>query len=395
MTTAMLENVLHVALLTPMGNPHSKECRWGAPILLWGSPGIGKSGRVEQVGAAARLPVETLYLSTLQPEDLSGVPMANAHGGITNVCTLSQIQVLIDAQKGVLFLDELTTARPAVQGAGLAVVYERMIAGKRLPGRVRVVGAANPPEEAAGGWNLALPMANRFLHLDVKVPSAEEWAAWLLSDGDEEIITIESGEDAIRSGWESKWPKMRGLGAGFVKRNAGLLYKVPAAGHKDRGRAWPSPRSWMVALRCVAAAEALGMPELGLDLLRASVGDGPCKEWIEWVNYANLPDPKDVLEHGWRANRDRLDVAFAVFSSAISYALSKQDPGEKDKYALMAWELLAVAVKDNVTDLALAPAAALMRAGYTTKKGGNIEKVCKPVIARFGETGMANYVRKA
>src|ERR1700735_2037473 len=163
--TANLENLLSVAMLAPLDNPASAVCRWGAPIIFWGPPGIGKSGRVEEACAAAGLEVEPLFLSTLQPEDLSGIPMPNtlAEGGVTRVCDLPQIQGLIAAKKGILFLDELTTARPAVQGAGLGVVYNRRVAGKRLPGGVRVIAAANPPEEAAGGWNLAPPMANRFL----------------------------------------------------------------------------------------------------------------------------------------------------------------------------------------------------------------------------------------
>lgn len=394
-STASLERLLSIALLAPMDDPHSPKCRWGAPILFWGEPGIGKSGRVEQAGDAIGLPVETLYLSTCQPEDLSGIPMDDKKGGARRVCDLPQILNLIEAQKGILFLDELTTARPAVQGAGLGVVYNRKVAGKSLPGRVRVVGAANPPESAAGGWNLAAPMANRLLHFNVGVPDVEEWTAWLLTGSNEEVIPVEQGEAIITEVWNEHWSKIRGLGAGFMRRNARLLYKMPPAGHKDRGRAWSSPRTWEVALRCIATANALGMSEFGTDLLTASCGPGPAKEWVEWLSYANLPDPKDMLENGWRADKRRLDVAYAAYSAAISYALGKKDKDEQKKYVIMAWKVLAKAVEDNLADLALAPAASLMRAGYTTKAGPEVQAVCKAVIARFGETGLANYVRKS
>jgi hypothetical protein len=340
------------------------------------------------------LSVETLYLSTLQPEDLSGIPMMNAAGGATRVCDLPQIQSLITLGKGVLFLDELTTARPAVQGAGLGVIYNRKVAGKSLPGRVRVVGAANPPEQAAGGWNLAPPMANRFLHIEVGVPDAEEWASWLLNGNNEEVIPVEQAEEIITSVWNDHWAKIRGLGAGFIRKNRAMLYEMPKEGNKDRGRAWRSPRSWEVALRCIATCEALGMKELGIDMLTASCGSGPAAEWAEWVAYANLPDPKDTLEQGWRADKKRLDVAFAVLSSAISYALGKTDKDEQRKYVILAWKLLDQAVKDNLADLALAPAAAMMRAGWSTKAGPDIMAAAKGVVTRFGETGLANYVRR-
>ncbi len=395
LSTGSLEKLLSIAMLAPMDDPHSPRCRWGAPILFWGPPGIGKSGRVEQAGANVGLPVETLYLSTLQPEDLSGIPMQDPQtGGARRVCDLPQILNLIEAKKGILFLDELTTARPAVQGAGLGVVYNRKVAGKSLPGRVRVVGAANPPEEAAGGWNLAPPMANRLLHFSVGVPDVEEWTAWLLGNSNEEVIPVEQGEEVVTSSWNEHWSKVCGLSAGFMRRNPRLLYNMPKQGHKDRGRAWCSPRSWEVALRCIATANALGLSEYGTDLLTASCGEGPAKEWVEWLAYANLPDPKDMLEKGWRADKRRLDVAYAAYSAAIGYTLGKKDKDEQKKYAIMAWTLLRVAVEDNLADLALAPAASLMHAGYTTKAGPEMQAVCRSVIARFGETGLANFSRK-
>src|SRR5580693_1508993 len=224
-TTGTLEEILTIALLAPMrsssnllGDPNHEDCVWGAPILLWGEPGIGKSDRVEEAGEAIDLPLQTLYLSTLQPEDISGIPMGNAKEGVTRICDLTEVQTLTAMGKGILFLDELSTVRPAVQGAGLGVVHKRKFAGKSLPGRVRVVAAANPPESAAGGWNLTLPMANRLLHLEVKPPSASEWAAWLLGQNNHEEITAMQGEELVRANWGTSWPMLCGLGASFIKR---------------------------------------------------------------------------------------------------------------------------------------------------------------------------------
>ena len=396
-TTANLEKLLSIALIAPMDDPHSATCRWGAPIIFWGPPGIGKSGRIEQAGAIMELPVETLYLSTLQPEDLSGIPMEDKqNGGVRRVCDLPQILELTNAKRGILFLDELTTARPAVQGAGLGVVYNRKVAGRSLPGRIRVVGAANPPEQAAGGWSLAPPMANRLMHFEVGVPSAEDWTTWLLTGSNEEIIPVSQGEEVVTAKWNDHWSKIKGLGAAFIRRNSARLYTMPADGHRDRGRAWPSPRSWEVALRCIATAEALGMKQFGGELLVASCGTGPAAEWAKWVADADLPDPKDALEQGWLADRRRLDVAFAVYSSCIAYALGKTDKQEQKKYVILAWNMLESTVfKLELADLALAPAAALMRAGYTTKHNDqNVGAACKKTIARFGSTGLANYVGK-
>jgi MoxR-like ATPase len=64
---------------------------------------------------------------------------------------------LTDAGHGLLFLDELTTAPPAVQAAMLRVVLERAVGDVELPASVRIVAAANPAEQAADGWELTAP----------------------------------------------------------------------------------------------------------------------------------------------------------------------------------------------------------------------------------------------
>ncbi len=401
--TSNLEELLSVALLTPMTDPRDEDCRWGAPTLLWGPPGIGKSGRVEAVGEMTGLPVGTVYLSTHQPEDISGVFVPDGKGGVMTVCTLPQVNMLITAGKGILFLDELTCARPAMQGAGLGTVQERFIAGRRLPGRVRVLAAANPPEQAAGGWNLAPPMANRFIHFEVGCPSTEDWNTWLLTGDAGGALPMQESERLVAETWGEVWPRIRGLGAGFQrhyqsvtsgKENLRTLYHMPPMGHPDRSRAWASPRSWNVALRCIATATCLNRTDLITELLSACVGRSYAAAWAEWVARANLPDPKDVLENGWAPDRNRLDVAFAVYSSAVTYALDKKDRAEQRKYVILAWKLIASAIKHKLADLALSPASSLMKAGFTTKAGEDINAVAREAIAHFGASGLSNYTKR-
>lgn len=401
--TTDLERMLSVAMLTPMDDPSDPNCRWGAPTLLWGVPGIGKSGRVANVGLSTGMATGTVYLSTHQPEDISGVFMPDGKGGAITVCPIPQVNHLIAQKRGILFLDELSGARPAMQGAGLSVVYERFWAGMRLPGGIRVLAAANPVEVAAGGWNLAPPMANRFLHIHTGVPSVDDWAAWLLSGSQGVTHPVVASEKMIAEKWDVTWARIRGLGAGYMRNRrvasdgkTSTLYALPGAGHVDRGRAWASPRSWEVALRCVAAAEILGEKALGVDLLSASVGVGFAASWMEWVAQANLPSPEDMLNKGWEADKKRLDIAVAAYSSAISYALSKKDKVEQRKLAILAWRLLRVpALEQNLADVALAPAAALMRAGYSTIAGPDVAQVAEDIIFKLGDSGLSAYARKA
>jgi MoxR-like ATPase len=64
-----------------------------------------------------------------------------------------------------LFIDEITTCMPQVQAALLRVILHRKVGTKVLPPRVRIVAAANPPDEISGGFQLTPPLANRFCHI--------------------------------------------------------------------------------------------------------------------------------------------------------------------------------------------------------------------------------------
>ena len=413
--TANLESILSVSMLVPMGDPSDPDCIWGAPLLLEGPPGIGKTKRVAQAANSVHLPMRTVYLGTRQPEDMAGAPMPDGKGGITIECILPAVRELTTLGYGLLFLDELSCARPATQGAGLSVVQERCVGDTKLPGKVRVIAAANPPEQSAGGWRLAAPMENRLVHFTVGCPTVDEWIAYILRGKTTELRDIEAGERRITAKWSESWAHVAGLGAGFMKRMVtkgttdekskepiNPLFRFPSNNDRSREHAWQSPRSWETALRCVAACHALSDSEndyklLGTEFVGGCVGKGLAVSWAEWVAYANLPDPVKMLEDGWKPDKRRLDIAMAAYSSAVAYALSIPEKVEQRKYVLLAWKLLNVADADGLSDMALAPAASLMAAGYRATSAGQdkeLFEVAKGLTFKFGKTGAAAYAPK-
>lgn len=137
------------------------------PVLLWGEPGIGKTAALTQLAAALDLPLTTVIASVHEPSDFSGLPIVGddpAEQGVPMAPPDWAVR-LVRAGRGLLFLDELSTAPPAVQAALLRLVLERRIGALQLPPGVRIVAAANPRASAADGWELSPPLANRFVHL--------------------------------------------------------------------------------------------------------------------------------------------------------------------------------------------------------------------------------------
>src|SRR5205807_3668045 len=118
------------------------------PVLLWGGPGTGKTAIVNAIADALDQPAETVIASLREPADFAGLPVVTADGSV-RLAAPSWAARLAAEGRGILFLDEVTTAPPSVQAALLRVVLERVVGDVALPRGVAVVAAANPPELAA------------------------------------------------------------------------------------------------------------------------------------------------------------------------------------------------------------------------------------------------------
>src|SRR6202046_5077042 len=188
------------------------------PVLLWGAPGTGKTSAIRAMAQAMGLPCETVIASIREPSDFAGLPIVV--GGDVVFAPPAWARRLAEAGRGLLFLDELSTAPPAVQAALLRVVLERAVGDLTLPEEIAVVAAANPPEQAADGWDLSAPLANRLCHLSWDIdPRA---VADGLAGG-----WVPPVVPALPEGWQAEEILSRGLVAAFLHVRPALALAPP------------------------------------------------------------------------------------------------------------------------------------------------------------------------
>lgn len=320
----------------------------GVPVLLWGAPGTGKTSAIRAMAERAGWPCETVIAAIREPSDFAGLPVVA--GDEVRMMPPRWARRLAVAGRGLLFLDEISTAPPAVQAALLRVVLERVVGDLELPEGVVVVAAANPPEDSADGWDLAPPLANRFCHLDWAVDPAL-FARGMVSGWPAPPVA------ALPGSWEARLPLVRALVASFVSLRPNLACDVPP----DRaraGRAWPSPRTWDMAARLWAAAGAVeASTEAVTALLAGAVGQGAATELLMWHEEMDLPDPEQVLADpdGFRLP-ERGDRAYAVLSAVAATVAADPTP----ERWLAGWRVLAKAGEAR-PDVAASAARALAR----------------------------------
>lgn len=110
------------------------------PSLIWGPPGVGKSAAVQQWARRRGLRCWTVLASLREPADFGGLPIVNAREplevGGRSIPTVGfappRFAVEAAMHGGVIFLDELTTAPPAVQAALLRAVIDRAFGALEL-----------------------------------------------------------------------------------------------------------------------------------------------------------------------------------------------------------------------------------------------------------------------
>jgi len=297
------------------------------PLFLWGPPGIGKSDLVAGITKELGGIMYDCRLGQMEPTDIRGIPFYNKDIGKMDWAPPIDLPDEETASKYpivVLFLDEMNSASGSVQAAAYQLILNFRIGKYHLPKNTVIVAAGNRESDKGVTFRMPTPLANRFLHQEMKVdfPSWLEWA-----------VNNKVHKDVV--GYLS-----------FAKQD---LYDFDA---KSSSRAFATPRTWMFVSEYLQEDD--GDNETLANMISGTVGEGLAIKFMAHRKVAaKMPNPSDILSGKVKdLNVKEVSAMYSLVIS-MSYELKGaiENKVEDKKFHEMCDNFLGYMMKNFETEL--------------------------------------------
>ncbi len=272
------------------------------PLFIWGPPGIGKSDIVSQItDSFEKSKLIDIRLSLWDPTDIKGMPYYAANDNTMKWAPPMELPDAAMAKKYktiVLFLDEMNSAAPAVQAAAYQLILNRKVGTYVLPDNVLIVAAGNRDADKGVTYRMPAPLANRFVHLELKV-DFDDWFQWATEN---KIHT-----DVV----------------GYLTFSKKDLYDFDP---KSPSRSFATPRSWSFVSELLEDDDD---ENTTTDLVSGSVGEGLAVKFMAHRKMASkLPNPSEILK-GKVTELETKEIS-AMYSLTVSLCYELKEASDKN-----------------------------------------------------------------
>lgn len=179
-----------------------------ASWMLHGKPGVGKTRIVQQLADEIGAPLFDLRLTTIEPQDLRGLPYYD-HAAQKTIWYRPEDLPDDPTRPAILFLDELTAASPYLQPTVYGLLQERRVGRHQLPDSVMIVAAGNMVEDGAVAYEMGSALSDRLIHMIVTAEAGDWLRNYAVPQGLDPSVTafirtrpdlLETTEDTLRRG---------------------------------------------------------------------------------------------------------------------------------------------------------------------------------------------------
>lgn len=267
-------------------------------VNLRGPPGIGKTFGIQQLGEETKARVWTFLACTMDPTDMSGIPMKDEKGFTVFAPPEWAYFLSTEAPEkyqgpAVAFFDDLPTADEYVQAAFFRMVHERAVGRFQFRNDVRIIAAGNRTSDKAAAKEMPTPLRNRFLHLDVDMDS-EKWANWAIQNG-----------------------MFPGIVA-YIRRQPN---KLSTFNPKSNDYSFATPRTWHLTSDCLKGLG--GRVKDHYAVVAGLIGEGNAIEFQTFCDHtASVKDPREILKDPTKIGlpkKTEIDILYATTSGLASY----------------------------------------------------------------------------
>jgi len=271
------------------------------PVFLWGPPGIGKSELVAEIATEMKGHMIDLRLGQMDPTDIRGIPYYNKEQNLMDWAPpidLPDEKLAKEYPAIILFLDEMNSSAPAVQAAAYQLILNRRVGKYHLPDNVVIVAAGNRESDKGVTYRMPTPLANRFIHLEMRV-DFDSWQDWAVKN--------KIHKDVI----------------GYLAYSKQDLYDFDP---KSSSRAFATPRSWTFVSELLSDEDT--DKNALLNLISGAVGEGLAVKFMAHRKVASqMPNPTEILE-GKVKDLEVKDIS-AMYSLVVSMCYELADRQEK------------------------------------------------------------------
>ena len=214
-------------------------------VMLWGSPGVGKSAAIKQIGdniareTGKKVNITDVRLLLFNPIDLRGIPVPDEDKGEKVAKWLKPLIFKLDPSKDViniLFLDEISAAPQSVQAAAYQITLDKKVGEHKLPANTIVIAAGNRVSDRSVAFKMPKALSNRLLHFEVSC-DFDNWKAWaiknnihplvlgFLSFREDYLNTFDSSNDVLAYATPRSWEMVSNI-LNYINEDINKVYNL-------------------------------------------------------------------------------------------------------------------------------------------------------------------------
>lgn len=199
--------------------------------------------------------------------------------------------------KGIMFLDELTSAPPLQQASAYQLTLDRRIGEYEVPEGFYIIAAGNNLTDRAVVYPMSTALRNRFTHINFEY-NLDDWLRWA---GDNQINPY--------------------IIAFLTWRGGELLFNFkPEATDK----AFATPRSWEFASRVLSRFD----PSIQREMLDGTIGAGAAAEFLGFLRLQEqIPSIQEIFAGKDIIPKD-IGLKYALISALVSHC---EKPAQYDR----------------------------------------------------------------